>query len=111
MKGPDFPTGGIVQGIEGIKQAYETGRGRVILRGKATIEKLRGRRKQIIIHEIPYDVNKANLVREIDEISIDREVEGISEVQDETDSTALRIVIELIKDADSEGILDYINKN
>ncbi|HLS35683.1 MAG TPA: DNA topoisomerase IV subunit A [Bacillota bacterium] len=111
MKGPDFPTGGIVQGIEGIKQAYETGRGRVILRGKATIEKLRGRRKQIIIHEIPYDVNKANLVRKIDEISIDREVEGISEVRDETDRTGLRIVIELRQNADSQGILNYLYKN
>jgi len=111
MKGPDFPTGGIVQGKEGIKQAFETGKGRIILRGKATIEKMRGRREQIIIHEIPYDVNKANLVRKIDEISIDRKVEGISEVRDETDRSGLRIVIELRQNADSQGILNYLYKH
>lgn len=111
IKGPDFPTGGIVQGKEGIKQAFETGKGRVILRGKASIEKMRGRREQIVIYEIPYEVNKANLVRKIDEISIDRKVEGISEVRDETDRTGLRIVIELRQNADSQGILNYLYKH
>lgn len=111
IKGPDFPTGGIVQGLDGIKQAFKTGKGRVVLRGKATIEKLRGRREQIIIHEIPYDVNKANLVRKIDEIAIDRKVEGISEVRDETDRSGLRIVIELRQNADSQGILNYLYKH
>src|SRR5699024_4287006 len=89
IKGPDFPTavntGGIHKGVEGIKQAYETGKGRVIIRGKTRIEKLRGNREQIIIDEIPYDVNKANMVRKIDELSLDRKVEGIAEIRDETD--------------------------
>lgn len=111
MKGPDFPTGGIVQGIEGIKQAFETGKGRVVVRGKATIEKLRGGREQIIITEVPYDVNKANLVRKIDELNFDRKVEGIADVRDESDRTGLRIVIDLRKDASSEGILNFLYKN
>lgn len=111
IKGPDFPTGGILQGVDGIKQAYETGKGRVILRGRTKIEKMRGNREQIVIDEIPYDVNKANMVRKIDELSLDRKVEGISEVRDETDRTGLRIVIELRKDADSKGILHYLFKN
>ena len=111
LKGPDFPTGGIIQGIDGIKQAYKTGKGRIIVRGRATIENMRGNRKKIVIDEIPYDVNKASLVRKIDELSIERKVEGISEVRDETDRTGLRIVIELRKDAHSEGILNYLYKN
>lgn len=111
IKGPDFPTGGILQGVDGIKQAYKTGKGRIVLRGRTKIEKLRGNREQIVIDEIPYDVNKANMVRKIDELSLDRKVEGISEVRDETDRTGLRIVIELRKDADSKGILHYLFKN
>ena len=111
IKGPDFPTGGILQGIDGIKQAYKTGKGRVIVRGKTRIEKFRGNREKIIIEEIPYDVNKANMVRKIDELSIDRKVEGISEVRDETDRTGLRIVIELRKDVDSKSILHFLYKN
>lgn len=111
IKGPDFPTGGIVQGIDGIKQAFETGRGRVVVRGRAEIEKLRGNREQIVITEIPFDVNKASLVRKIDELSAERKVEGIAEVRDETDRSGLRIVIELKRDADSEGILNYLYKN
>jgi len=111
IKGPDFPTGGIVQGIDGIKQAFETGKGRVILRGKVTIEKMKGNREQIVIHEIPYEVNKANLVRKIDELNVDRKVEGIAEIRDETDRTGLRIVIDLKKDADSKGVLNFLYKN
>ncbi len=111
MQGPDFPTGGIIQGIDGIKKAYETGKGKVVVRGKAKIEPVRGNREQIIIDEIPYDVNKANLVKKIDELRLDRKVEGIAEVRDETDRTGLRIVIELRKDVDSEGILNYLYKN
>jgi len=111
IKGPDFPTGGIIQGKKGIEQAYKTGKGRIIVRGRATVEKLRGHREQIVIDEIPYDVNKANMVRKIDELSIDRKVEGIAEVRDETDRTGLRIVIDLRKDANSEGILNYLYKN
>src|SRR5699024_7610679 len=111
ITGPDFPTGGIIQGVEGIKKAYETGRGRVVNRGRAAIEKMRGGREKIVITEIPYDVNKANLVRKIDELNMDRKIEGISEVRDETDRTGLRIVIELRKDADSTGVLNYLYKN
>ncbi|SET37997.1 topoisomerase-4 subunit A [Salinibacillus kushneri] len=111
LKGPDFPTGGIIQGIEGIKKAYKTGKGKVVLRGKAEIEQLRGGREQIVITELPYEVNKANLVKKFDEYRLDRKVEGIAEVRDETDRTGLRIVIELKKDADSEGVLHYFYKN
>src|SRR5699024_2544244 len=103
IKGPDFPTGGIAQGIDGLKEAYETGKGKVILRGNAKIEKMRGGREQIVIDEIPYDVNKANLVKRMDE--------GISEVRDETDRTGLRIIIELRKEANAEGILHFLYKN
>ncbi|MDP4156036.1 MAG: DNA topoisomerase IV subunit A, partial [Bacillota bacterium] len=111
IKGPDFPTGGIIQGIDGIKKAYETGKGKIIIRSKAEIEELRGNKQQIVVTEIPYEVNKANLVKKIDELRIDRKVEGISEVRDETDRTGLRIVIELKKDADAEGVLNYLYKN
>ena len=111
IKGPDFPTGGIVQGTDGIKKAFETGKGRFIIRGNAWIETLRGNREQIVIDEIPFEVNKSNMVRKIDELNLDRKVEGITEVRDETDRTGLRIVIELRKDADSNGILNYLYKN
>lgn len=111
IKGPDFPTGGIIQGIDGIKKAYETGKGKIIVRGKAQIEDIRGGRQQIVITEIPYEVNKANLVKKMDEFRLDRKVEGISEVRDETDRTGLRIVIELKKDVDATGVLNYLYKN
>lgn len=111
MKGPDFPTGGIVQGKDGIKQAFKTGKGRVVVRGNAMIKKIKGNREQIVIDEIPFDVNKANLVRKMDELAADRKVEGIAEVRDETDRTGLRIVIDLKKDANSEGVLNYLYKN
>ncbi|MBD8005092.1 DNA topoisomerase IV subunit A [Bacillus norwichensis] len=111
IKGPDFPTGGIIQGIDGIKKAYETGKGRIVVRGKTNIETIRGGRQQIVITELPYDVNKANLVKRIDEFRLDRKLEGISEVRDDTDRTGLRIVIELRREADAEGILNYLFKN
>ncbi|MHC0035535.1 DNA topoisomerase IV subunit A [Pseudoneobacillus sp. C159] len=111
IKGPDFPTGGIIQGIEGIKRAYETGKGKIIIRSKTEIEEIRGGKQQIVITEIPYEVNKANLVKKIDELRFDRKVEGISEVRDETDRTGLRIVIELKKDANAEGVLHFLFKN
>ncbi|MDP4107171.1 MAG: DNA topoisomerase IV subunit A [Bacillota bacterium] len=111
IKGPDFPTGGIIQGIDGIKKAYETGKGKIIIRSKAEIEELRGNKQQIVVTEIPYEINKANLVKKMDELRIDRKVEGISEVRDETDRTGLRVVIELKKDADAEGVLNYLYKN
>jgi topoisomerase IV subunit A len=111
IKGPDFPTGGIIQGVEGIKKAYETGKGKIIVRGKAEIETVRGGKQQIVITEIPYEINKANLVKKMDEFRLDRKIEGMSEVRDETDRTGLRIVIELKKEADAEGVLHYLYKN
>ncbi|MGG0719688.1 DNA topoisomerase IV subunit A [Robertmurraya massiliosenegalensis] len=111
IKGPDFPTGGIIQGVEGIKKAYETGKGKFIVRGKTEIETTRGGKQQIVVTEIPYEINKANLVKKIDEFRLDRKVEGISEVRDETDRTGLRVVIELKKDADANGVLNYLYKN
>ena len=111
IKGPDFPTGGIIQGIDGIKKAYETGKGKIIIRGKANIEEIRGGKQQIVITEIPFEVNKANLVKRMDEFRIERKVEGIAEVRDETDRTGLRIVIELKKEANAEGVLYYLYKN
>ncbi|MBV7506498.1 DNA topoisomerase IV subunit A [Bacillus sp. sid0103] len=111
IKGPDFPTGGIIQGIDGIKKAYETGKGKIIVRSKADIEEVRGGKQQIVVSEIPYEVNKANLVKKMDEFRLDRKVEGISEIRDETDRTGLRIVIELKKDADAAGVLNYLYKN
>ncbi|PAK36647.1 DNA topoisomerase IV subunit A [Bacillus safensis] len=111
IKGPDFPTGGIIQGVDGIKKAYETGKGKIMIRGKADIETIRGGRQQIVITEIPYEVNKANLVKKMDEFRIERKVEGISEVRDETDRTGLRIVVELKKEADANGVLNFLYKN
>ncbi|MGE6752665.1 DNA topoisomerase IV subunit A [Rossellomorea sp. NPDC071047] len=111
IKGPDFPTGGIIQGVDGIKKAYETGKGKVVVRGKADIENIRGSKQQIVITEIPYEVNKANLVKKMDEFRVDRKVEGIAEVRDETDRDGMRIVIELKKDADATGVLNYLYKN
>lgn len=111
IKGPDFPTGGIIQGIDGIKKAYESGKGRIIVRSKIEEETLRNGRKQLIITEIPYEVNKSSLVKRIDELRADKKVDGIVEVRDETDRTGLRIAIELKKDVNSESIKNYLYKN
>lgn len=111
IKGPDFPTGGILQGLDGIKKAYETGRGRAMLRAKTAIEDLRGGKSSLVVTEIPYEVNKAVLVKKIDEIRLLKKVEGIAEVRDESDRDGLRIVIELKKNANAEGILNYLFKN
>lgn len=110
MQGPDFPTGGIVQGLDGIKKAFETGRGKVIIRSRSTIETLRGGRQQIVITELPYEVNKANLVKRMEELRLDKKVEGVAEVRDETDRDGLRVVIELKKEADAEGVLHFYLK-
>ncbi|MBO0469226.1 DNA topoisomerase IV subunit A [Enterococcus sp. DIV0242_7C1] len=111
IPGPDFPTGGILQGKEEIKKAYETGRGKVILRSKTKIEPLKGGKQQIIVTEIPYEVNKATLVKKIDEVRLNKKIEGIAEVRDESDRTGLQIAIELKKDTNAEGILNYLFKN
>ncbi|CAF0723822.1 unnamed protein product [Didymodactylos carnosus] len=97
LKGPDFPTGGVIQGIEGIRQAYETGKGKIALRAK--IEQVEGPQKALIITEIPFEVAKGNLVKQIDEIRLEQKIPGIQEVRDESDRTGLRIVIELEKQA------------
>ncbi|PRO66964.1 DNA topoisomerase IV subunit A [Alkalicoccus urumqiensis] len=111
IQGPDFPTGGIIQGEEGIKNAYEKGRGKVVVRGKADIQTVRGGRRQIVIEEIPFEINKASLVKKMDELRIDKKVDGIAEVRDETDRTGMRIVIELKKEADAQGVLHFLYKN
>ena len=111
VKGPDFPTGGIIQGLEELEQAYETGRGKVVIRSKTKIEPIKGGKSQIIISEIPYEVNKALLVKKIDEIRLNKKIDGIAEVRDESDRTGLQIVVELKKEANAEGILNYLLKN
>lgn len=111
IKGPDFPTGGIVEGREGIREALSTGRGKVIVRSKVEIVKEKGR-EQIIISEIPFDVNKAMLVKRISDLAIDKKIEGIQEVRDESDRLdPVRIVIDLKKEARADIILNYLYKN
>ena len=110
LPGPDFPTGGIIQGRDEIKKAYETGKGRVVVRSKTEIEKLKGGKEQIVITEIPYEINKANLVKKIDDVRVNNKVAGIAEVRDESDRDGLRIAIELKKDANTELILNYLFK-
>lgn len=110
LPGPDFPTGAIIQGADEIKKAYETGKGRVIVRSRCDIEQLKGGKKQIIVTEIPYEVNKAVLVKKIDDVRVNNKVPGIAEVRDESDRTGLRIAIELKKDSDEQTILNYLYK-
>ena len=106
IKGPDFPTGAIIEGIDGIRGAYETGKGRIIIKSKTRIEK-----NKIIITEIPYEVNKSQLVRKMDEIRIDKKIDGIAEVRDESDKDGLQITVDLKKGANAENILNYFYKN
>ncbi|MEE0949431.1 MAG: DNA topoisomerase IV subunit A [Streptococcus equinus] len=110
LPGPDFPTGAIIQGKDGIRKAYETGKGRVVVRSRTDIETLRGGKKQIVVTEIPYEVNKAVLVKKIDDVRVNNKVPGIAEVRDESDRDGLRIAIELKKDADEQTILNYLLK-
>ncbi|MCM3789503.1 DNA topoisomerase IV subunit A [Domibacillus indicus] len=110
LPGPDFPTGGIIQGVDGIEKAYKTGKGKIIVRAKTEIEDMRGGRQRIVITEIPYEVNKASLVKKMDDLRIDRKLDSIAEVRDETDRTGLRVVIDLKKEADAELILNYLFK-
>ncbi|MDR3190486.1 MAG: DNA topoisomerase IV subunit A [Lactobacillaceae bacterium] len=110
VPGPDFPTGAIIQGADGIKQAYREGKGRIIVRSRTEIVAVKGGKSQIIISEIPYEVNKAELVRKMDEIRANKDVAGLTEVRDETDRDGLQIVLELSKDANADGILQYLFK-
>lgn len=110
VKGPDFPTGGIIMGEEGIREAYETGKGRIYIRAQTAIEDMRGGKQQIVITQIPYQVVKSKLVVAIDNLRLEKKVDGISEVRDESGRQGLRIVVELKKDADAEGILAFLFK-
>ncbi|MFD2115891.1 DNA gyrase subunit A [Paenibacillus yanchengensis] len=110
IKGPDFPTGGIIMGEQGIIDAYKSGKGRIYVRSVAEIENVRGGKQQIVITEIPYGVVKSRLVTAMENIRLERKVEGIAEVRDESGRAGLRIVVELRKDADAKGILAYLLK-
>lgn len=110
IKAPDFPTGGIIYGVDGIREAYETGRGRVVLRGVAEIQEGQHGNDVIIIKEIPYQVNKANLVKAIDELKTTERVSGISYVQDESSREGIRIVVELKRDAIANVVLSQLYK-
>ena len=108
IPGPDFPTGALVLGRAGIKSAYETGRGSVVMRGRARIEPMRGDREQIIITEVPYQVNKATMIEKMAELVRDKRIEGISDIRDESDREGYRVVIELKRDANAEVILNQL---
>ena len=110
VKGPDFPTGGIVMGIDGIKEAFSKGKGKVMIRSKVHVEQTRTI-KQLVVTEIPYEVIKSQLVKKIDDIRINKKVDGILDVRDESDRNGLRIVIDLKKDCADETILNYLYKN
>ncbi len=111
VKGPDFPTGGIICGREGIKEAYTTGRGKVILRAKAAIERQKGNKDFIVITEIPYQVNKTNLITSIADLAQNKSVEGITDIRDESDKDGIRVVIELRRDVEPQIILNYLYKH
>jgi len=108
IPGPDFPTGALILGRAGIRQAYETGRGSVIMRGRAHIEPMRGDREQIIITEVPFQVNKATMIEKMAELVRDKRIEGISDLRDESDRQGYRVVIELKRDANAEVILNQL---
>lgn len=110
IKAPDFPTGGIIYGIEGVRQGFETGRGRVVVRGRLNIETMKSGREQIIIHELPYQVNKAMLHKRIAELVNEKVIEGISDVRDESDRDGMRLVIDLKKDAIANVIVNQLYK-
>ena len=110
IKGPDFPTGGFIMGIDGIRSAYLTGRGRVVMRGKAAIDELENGKERIIITEIPYQVNKAKLVEKIADLVREKKIEGISDLRDESDKDGIRVVVECKRDAIAEVILNSLYK-
>ena len=110
IKGPDFPTGGIIVGIDGIKQAYTTGRGRVTVRAKVHTEDMRGNRQALVVGELPYQVNKATLIEKIAELIRDRRIEGISDIRDESDREGMRLVIELKRDVAPRHVMNQLYK-
>jgi len=109
VKGPDFPTGGIIQGVDGIREAYETGRGKIIISSKIEFEETKSK-KQLIITEIPFDTNKSVLIRRMNDVCTSRGIDGINEIRDESDREGLRIVVELRKDANHEYIRNFLLK-
>jgi DNA gyrase subunit A len=111
VKGPDFPTGGIIMGIGGIKEAYETGRGRIVIRGRVHQEQPRKGRAQIIVTELPYQVNKSRFIEKIAELVRAKRIEGISDLRDESDKSGMRVVIELKRDAVPNVIINSLYKN
>lgn len=110
IPGPDFPTGGVVMGKSGIRKAYETGRGTIIVRAKVDIEEQKNGKQRIIVHEIPYMVNKAKLIERIAELARNKDIDGITDVNDETDRDGMRIVIDVRRDASAEVILNNLYK-
>lgn len=110
VKAPDFPTGGVIYGMEGVREAFETGRGRVVIRGKATFEETRTGREVIIVTEIPYQVNKADMIKKTADLVNDKKIEGISEIRDESDRKGMRIVYELKRDAIPNVVLNKLFK-
>jgi DNA gyrase subunit A len=111
VKAPDFPTGGIIYGYEGVKEAYTTGRGRIVVRAKANIETGKNERQSIIVTEIPYQVNKSNLIERIADLVNDRKLDDVSDIRDESDRDGLRIVVELKRDANAAVILNNLYKH
>ncbi|HMV25890.1 MAG TPA: DNA gyrase subunit A [bacterium] len=111
IKGPDFPTAGIINGVAGIKEAYETGRGKIIIRARANIETNKNNRQSIIITELPYTVNKANLVEKISDLVREKKVEDISALRDESDRDGIRVVIELKRDANAQVVMNNLFKH
>ncbi len=111
VPGPDFPTGGIINGRNGIREAYETGKGRIIVRARAAVEKNKSGKDSIVVTEIPFQVNKSNLLEKIADLVRDKKIEGISDLRDESDRDGMRIVIELKRDAQAEIILNQLYKN
>lgn len=110
VKAPDFPTGGVIYGVEGVRDAYETGKGRVVMRGKARFEETRTGKEQIIVEEIPYQVNKADMVRKAADLVNEKKIDGISEIRDESDRNGLRVVFDLKRDAIPNVVLNKLYK-
>ena len=110
IKAPDFPTGGVIYGYDGVKEAYETGRGRIVLRGEATVEE-NDKQTQIIIKSIPYQVNKAELLKKFAELVNDKIIDGVTDLRDESDREGMRIVLDLRRDAVPNVIINQLYQN
>ena len=110
IKGPDFPTAGLIMGMDGLKDAYETGRGKIKMRARAHIESNKNGKDSIVVTEVPYQTNKANLVEKIADLVRDKKVEGITDLRDESDKDGIRVVIETKRDAVPEVILNQLYK-